>query len=151
MTNTKSMLLIKGTIEFDQNSRATFKMIPVTKDCPYLEVIYHPIYQGLGIVGKFKKKEYTMVASLDREGNPIQKKKKLQPGENPMMMERRGMDAWHEYVIITKDEMINFIEMFAINADSFDYQSFIPKEPVVENVVVDMKATVTDKLEVVKD
>jgi hypothetical protein len=151
MTNTKSMLLVKGTIDYDNTSRATFKMIPITKDCPYLEVIYHPVFLGLGIVSKFKKKEYSMIATLDKEGNPIMKKKKLQPGETPVMMERRGMDAWHEYVLITKEEMVSFVEMFASNADSFDYKTFFPKEQAVENVVVDMKATVTEKLEVVRD
>jgi hypothetical protein len=142
MTNTKSMLLIKGTVEFERTSRATFKMIPVTKDCPYLEVIYHPIYLGLGVVGKYKKKEYTMIATLDKEGNPIPKKKKLAPGENPVLMERRLNDAWHEYVIITKEEMTSFIEMFAINADSFDYKSFFPKE---EAVTATLTHTVTEK------
>jgi hypothetical protein len=138
MTNTKSMLLVKGTIAFENVSKATFKMVPLTKDCPYLEAIYHPIYHGLGIVGKYKKKEYVMMPTIDKFGVPIMK-------DGKPLQERRMMDSWHEYLLMTKDEVIDFIGNFAVNAESFNYKQFFPSEEVAPKNEVVLKTTVTEK------
>ena len=160
MTQFKNMMLVKGTVSHDGKSRATFKMIPLTAGCPYLEVIYHPIYRGLGMVLTHKKNAYEMIPSLDKEGNPIPKKKKVQQGEYPYVQERRMLENWHENVILTKEEMDVFINMFAINADSFDKEQFmkepeptvitpqITAEPIKKaEPAVEMKTTVTPEKE----
>lgn len=146
MTNSKSMHLVKGTIVFENNSRATFKMIPTDRNCPYLEAIYHPVFHGLGIVGKFKKKEPVMMPILNKWGEQTLK-------DGKVMQDRRMIDSWHEYLLMTKEEVIEFVNRFADNADTFDYQSFFPKEPTVENIVVDMKSAPTEPvhMEVVRD
>ena len=153
MTHPKNMMLVKGTVSHEGMSRATFKMIPLTLDCPYLEVIYHPIYRGLGMVLKSKKSDYQMIPAIDKEGNPIPKKKKAKAGEYPFAQERRIIESWHENVILVKEEMNEFIKMFAVNADSFDKEQFMkepepssetPMTPVKADIpMVDMKATVT--------
>jgi hypothetical protein len=141
MTNSKSMHLVKGTLAFEEKSKVTFKMIPITKDCPYLEAIYHPVYHGLGVVGKFKKKEPVMMPILDKWGQQTIK-------DGKVLQDRRMIDSWHEYLLMTKEEVTEFINMFADNAETFDYQSFFPTEPLAEpakQVVTEMKATVTQK------
>lgn len=133
------MLLIKGTLDFDGTSKATFKMIPLTKDCPYLEAIYHPVYHGLGIVGKYKKKEYVMMPTVDKFGTP-------QTKEGKPLAERRLMESWHEYLLMTKDEVVDFIKNFAVNADSFNYDQFFPKmDDIAPKNEVVLKTTVTEK------
>jgi len=139
MTNTKSMHLVKGTLAFENTSKATFKMIPTDKDCPYLEAIYHPVYHGLGIVGKFKKKEYVMMPVVDKFGTPMTK-------DNKPLTERRMLDSWHEYLLMTKDEVVEFINKFADNADTFNYQQFFPTESQESKpVVTELRTTVTQK------
>jgi len=133
------MHLVKGTIAFEENSKVTFKMIPITKDCPYLEAIYHPVYHGLGVVGKFKKKEPVMMPILDKWGQQTIK-------DGKVLQDRRMIDSWHEYLLMTKEEVTDFIKMFADNADTFDYQQFFPTESQESKpVVTEMKATVTQK------
>jgi len=153
MTQFNNMLLVRGTVSHEGNKKATFKMIPLTKDCPYMEALYHPIYRGFGIVGKFKKSSYEMVPALEK-GEFIPKKKNIREGEFPFIQERRLVEAWNEYEILTKEEILNFIKMFAVNADSFDVEPFM-KEPEptvitpeikaepVKQVVAPLKATVT--------
>lgn len=157
MTNTQSMLLVKGTISWEGKKKATFKLIPLTSDCPYMEVLYHPVYLGLGIVGKFKKESYEMVPALDKDGNFVPKKKKIEPGEFPYRQERRLIEAWNEYEILTKEEIVSFIKLVAVNAETFDIEPFFVKAEEASNnlvevktevkadVKVEMKATVTEK------
>lgn len=141
MNQFKNMLLVKGTVNWTGRKKATFKMIPLTNDCPFLEGIFDPDSLALGLIGKFKKSEYEMIPALDENGDPEKKKKIVKEGEVPFKIERRLLEKWNEHEILTKDEIINFIDMFAINATTFDYKAFF--EPVLDNqainAVVDMK------------
>lgn len=139
MNQFKNMLLVKGTISHEGNKKATFKMIPITSDCPYMEAMYHPIYRGFGIVGKFKKSSYEMVPALSKEGELVPKKKKVRSGEFPFMQERRLVEAWNEYEILTKEEILSFIKMFAVNSDSFDVEPFL-KEPEPAVIIPEVKS-----------
>lgn len=152
MSQFKNMLLVKGTISHEGNKKATFKMIPLTNDCPYMEAMYHPIYRGFGIVGKFKKSSYEMVPALNKEGDLVPRKRKTREGEFPFMQERRLVENWNEWEILTKEEILGFIKMFAINADTFDVEPFFKEpDPVVTTPEIkaepankpEMKATVT--------
>lgn len=148
MTNLKSMLLVKGTVRWTGNKKATFKMIPLTDTCPYLEAVFDPEHMALGLVGKFKKSNYEMVPSLDPNGELMPKKKKVKDGEFPYKQERRVVESWNEYEILTKEEILEFVKMFAANSETFDIEFFF--QPIKENTApanrpVEMKATVTEK------
>lgn len=157
MTQFKNMLLVKGTVNWTGTKKATFKMIPLTNDCPFIEGIFDPEALVLGLIGKYKKNGYDMLPSLDANGDPERKKKLVKDGEIPFKLERRMMEKWNEHEILTREEIENFINMFAVNADSFDYKAFFT--PVHENqkihtIVsttpdspspVEMKATVTQE------
>lgn len=151
MTTTyQSMLLVKGTVNWTGNKKATFKMIPITNDCPYIEAVFDVDNKALGIVGRFKKQNYDMVPSLNKDGDLQKKKRPVKPGEFPFQQEKRLVETWNEHEILTKEEILKFIEMFAVNAREFDVEFFF--QPIVENtapespagIVVDMKATVTE-------
>lgn len=148
MTNFNSMLLVKGTVNWTGTKKATFKMIPLTTDCPYIEAIFDPEHLALGIVGKHKKENYDMVPALNSDGDMVPKKRKVKPGEFPYKQEKRLIESWNEHEILTKEEILNFIKMFAVNADNFDVEFFF--NPIVENTspstsAPTMTATVTDK------
>lgn len=146
-TTYKSMLLVKGTVNWSGNKKATFKMIPLSLDCPYIEAIFDPDHLALGIVGKYKKSNYDMVPTLNKDGDLVPKKKKCKPGEFPFQQEKRLVEQWNEHEILTKEEICNFIEMFAVNSETFNYKFFF--EPIKENTApdapVELKATVTQK------
>jgi hypothetical protein len=154
MTNYKNMLLVKGTVNWTGNKKATFKMIPLTNDCPFIEAVFDPEHMALGLVGKYKKESYDMVPTLDKNGDLQPKKKVVKPGEFPYMQEKRLIATWNEHEILTKEEILSFIEMFAINSKEFDVEFFFNpiKEntaPAVHKTELKMTATVTENEPVV--
>lgn len=116
----KNMLLI--TSYWGQND--TVKMIPTSIDCPYSEVIYDPSTSLLVVISKIQKENFQMVSKLDEDGNEILAKKPRQNGKNIKEI-RTKMNTLQEYYIIEQEEQIAFIEMFAVNALSFDFRKYM--------------------------
>jgi hypothetical protein len=112
-----NMLVITG---YWQNGD-TFKMIPVTEDCPYSEVIYDPNTTLLVVISKTAKTNFQMIPRLDENGNQIRATKKKENGK-PFKEQRTSIDVFTEYYLTEKEEQEAFIEMFAVNSDSFDYK-----------------------------
>lgn len=102
----------------------TFRMMPIHKDCPYVEVIFEPLMKALVVVGKDKKETFRMIPMLDKTGNYVQKQKKLSPGENPYREERKLVELWQEYTISERSEIDAFIAHFGLNATNFGYEKF---------------------------
>ena len=127
MNYSKNMLLVKGIVRWSGNGKATFKLIPLSDDCPFLEAVFDPDDLALGLIGKFKKSEYEMVPALDEDGEPKKKKKAVTEGGIPIKLERRMLEKWNEWEILTKEEIVSFIKMVAINADTFDVESWFNK------------------------
>lgn len=115
MTNSlKSMLIVSSTYL----DKVSFKMIPLTNDCPYVEVIYNPDLKAIGIIGKITYQNPTMLPRLDKNGFPViikslnHKDKSLQTANS---QERVFINTFYEYYINKKEEILNFISMFAVN------------------------------------
>jgi len=115
MTNIygNNMLLISSLFKGNDS----FSMIPVTDDCPYVEVLFDPSNKLLVVISKLKKEVLHMVPRLDESGNPM--KDKLQKFKE----QRIQIETFNEVYIIKKEEIINFISNFAVNKD-FDYLKF---------------------------
>jgi hypothetical protein len=105
----------------------TFKMIPTTADCPYVECIYDVGFKILAIVGKSSKETFHMVEKLDDNGDPMTKKTAAK-GQDPFKRERRALETYQEYYIEEKEEIISFVKSFAENAGTFDFMKFIDME-----------------------
>ena len=103
----------------------SFKIIPVTTDCPYTESMYDPTTNILVVIGKDKKDSLHMVVKLDENGDPIEMKLKPRKNGKNYKEERKSVETYQEYYILEKDEQISFIRMFCINHDSFDYSKFM--------------------------
>jgi hypothetical protein len=51
--------------------------------------------------------------------------------------ERKTLETYYEYYVEKADEVENLINMFAINADSFDYkQYFVEEKPATPSSIV---------------
>lgn len=105
----------------------TFKMIPTTADCPFVECIYDVGFKILAIVGKQSKDTFHMVEKLDDNGDPVERKNRGK-NQDPFKRERRSLETYQEYYIEEKDEIISFVKSFAQNSDTFDYMKFINME-----------------------
>jgi hypothetical protein len=124
----KNMILVNAP-DF-QSMEKSFKMIPITNECPYVECLFSAKDKVLAIVSKVMKQSYHMVPKLDDNGDPVPVKGKTRPGGKDYKEERRLVDTFSEFYLLTTEEINGFIESFAVNSKEFDYKSMVePKEP----------------------
>jgi hypothetical protein len=102
-----------------------FVGIPLDGNSPFVEIIYDPKKQILGIVSKHKKDSFHWVTRVDQEGLPVATKNKSLAATQPFQQQRLQLETYHEYYIREKDAIIQFIEMHICN--DFDYKKFFSK------------------------
>jgi hypothetical protein len=119
---------------------ATFKMLPITENCPFSEVIYDPTTTILVVIAKTKINNFQMVPRLDDNGYPIAVKGKA--GEVPYQQQRISLEMLQEHYITEVDEQEAFIKYFAMNADVFKYKNFLRD---MSKEITGMGKEVTDK------
>ncbi len=116
---TKSMLLIHSWWQ----GIPTFRMIPASKDCPYSEVIFiNGPQKGMAVISTIEYEKLEIVAKLDAKG--IQIPININ-GKADVEKQRISMRTLYEYQIFNKEEMVEFIKLFSINQETFDYQKYI--------------------------
>lgn len=117
----------------------SFNMIGVTEDCPYVEAIFDPVSAIIVVISKNKKETFTMLPRLNDDGEP-QKLKVPNKEAGKVTKEQRVMvETFSEFYITKKEEIENFIELFAINASSFNYKEFMNidvKETKTSNIIM---------------
>jgi len=113
----------------------TFRMMPITTDCPFMEVIYHPSAGMLIAMSKTMKQNYEMLPKLDDDGEWIHAKKAKRNGSK-MKEERRLMEVPQEHYMTVRKEQEEFIALFATNADEFDFKKFLDIEPPKESAIL---------------
>jgi hypothetical protein len=122
MTDLKTMLLITAPWSRETN---TFRMIPATPDCPYLDVVYNRDKKALEITSTYKRNEYAMFAKVDDNGDAEKRKAAKVDEETGMQItvkqERRMAEILQKYFILEQSEIISFVQTFAVNADRVDY------------------------------
>ena len=116
-----SMLLVNASWK----GHNSFKMIPITSQCPYTECLYDPASKIFVIVGKDKKTGLHMLPKLDEMGDPQVLKTALRPNGKNIKEQRVTLETWQEYYIEDLNDAKDIIKMFAINAGDFDYEKFI--------------------------
>tara|TARA_R100000329_G_scaffold137098_1_gene118065 strand:+ start:503 stop:964 length:462 start_codon:yes stop_codon:yes gene_type:complete len=117
----KTMLLINTVWQM----KKTFKMIPISKDCPYIECIYDPASGMLAIVLDKIKETYHMLPKLDENGDQTPVKGRPRPEGQKIKEERRLVATYGEVYIADPKDQQQIIELFAINTDVFDYKSML--------------------------
>jgi len=109
-------------------------LISISKDCPYNEAIYDPDQKILAVISKEKKESFQLVPKFTDKGDVLYLKGNRENGKN-YAEERRAIESWYEYYLDNPADIMNFINLFAENRNTFDYNNYL--EPtVVEPPVV---------------
>ena len=129
----KSMLLITAPFLKGQN---TFRMIPGSTDCPYIDCIYWFDKKVLEVIGITKKQDYTMLPRLTDNGDVERVGKtprEANPGEQPKPYkeERKMVEIMQNYYITEKEDIINFVKLMAVNGETFNFEQYLT-DTVVE-------------------
>lgn len=126
-TTTPSMILVSSS----WGPTKTFKMLPASNDCPYVECIFNPSGKVLAIIGSTIKDTFHMVPRLDNNGEPEVRKG---PGSDkePHKKQRVTLQTFSEYYILEVNEIEAFIKIFAINEEEFDYKKYLDA-PTMDN------------------
>ena len=119
----------------------TFKLIPVTPDCPYVEAIFDPTSKILAVISKVSKQSFHMIPKLDDNGDPIKVKIGKRSNGKDFKEQRSLMQTNAEYYISDKADIETLIKGFAINADSFDYNVYFEELKDDPNALPSNKAT----------
>lgn len=110
-----NMFVISSTWGEVGNEKPTFKMFPLTEECPYQECIYDPARRILAVISKTRKQNYIMTHKVDENGDPVFLKHGNRPNGKNYKEERRLVETFTEYYIESPNEVREFVEMFAIN------------------------------------
>jgi hypothetical protein len=123
----KSMIIVQSTWQDVQ----TFRMIPISESCPYVECIFDPGTKVFVVILKVVKTALHMLPKLDEYGLAI-------TGSKGTKQDRNKIDVFQEFYVEDKIAIVDIIEHFAVNAKKFDYKSFM--ETVSEEVSETKKA-----------
>lgn len=129
-----SMILIHSNF----GQAKSFRMIPASKDCPYVEVLFDPERNILVPVLNVIKDSYHMLPKLDDNGDPQELKVSKRANGKNFKEERRLVQTFSEFYIYEKESIEYFVNTFAANAEEFDYQSLFtaedhtPQQPIIQ-------------------
>ena len=102
----------------------SFKLLPISNDCPWVECLFSPNEKILVVISKFMKSSYHMVPKLDDNGDDVPVKGKPRANGKQVKEERRAMDTCSEHYVVTEEEIRDIINMFAVNPEAFDLNEF---------------------------
>jgi len=111
------MMIVQATWQDKQ----TFRMVPLTESCPYVECLFDPESKVFVIISKIKKVTLHMLPKLDDYGQPI-------TGSKGLKQERHKLEVFQEFYIEDKIAIEELVHGFAVNASTFDYKTFIEAE-----------------------
>ena len=113
----KNMILI-NSVDF-QGVAKSFKMIPITQDCPYVECIFSVNDKILAVITKIMKQSYHFVPKIDDNGDPVYvKNPKARASGKQVKEERRLVDTFSEFYIITLKKLkvlLNHLQLMQKN------------------------------------
>lgn len=113
----KTMMLVQATWQESQ----TFRMVPIDTTCPYVECIFDPGTKVFVIISKIKRTSLQMLPKLDEYGQPAL-------GSKGRKEERHKVEVFQEFYIEHTDAIKDLVDLFAINAKTFDYNQFLGTE-----------------------
>jgi hypothetical protein len=113
----KSMMLVQATWQDKQ----TFRMIPISESCPYVECIFDPDTKVFVIISKVRKTTLHMLPKLDEYGQVV-------AGNKGAKQDRHKLEVFQEFYVEDAVAIKDLIYLFGINADTFDYSLFLTPE-----------------------
>jgi hypothetical protein len=115
-----NMLLIKSS----WNEGETFRLLPLTQDCPYVECIFDPSTKVFVVISRVIKTTLHMLPRLDDNGDPAPLKVKRANGRM-VKEERKQIETFQEYYVEDVDAIDSLIDTFAVNKTTFDYKKYM--------------------------
>lgn len=115
-----TMMLVQAT----WNDKQTFRMIPTSDTCPYVECIMDPDTKVFVIISKITKTTLHMLPRLDDNGDPMATKVQ-RPNGRQVREERAKIETFQEFYVEDMAAVHELVNLFAINAKTFDYKQFI--------------------------
>jgi len=112
------MILVQSTWQEAQ----TFRMIPISESCPYVECIFDPGTKVFVVILKITKTALHMLPKLDEYGLAV-------TGTKGTKQDRNKIDVFQEFYLEDQVGITDIIEHFAVNAKKFDYKSFMTTVP----------------------
>ena len=109
----KSMMLVSS----EWNGKPSFRTIPMTANCPYVECIFDPESKVFVVISKTKRNTLQMLPKLDEYGQPL-------AGTKGTKQERHKLEVFQEYYISDVESIKSFVAAMAFNPD-FDYLSYL--------------------------
>lgn len=137
-TNEKASMLLISSAWLDKPS---FKMIPISENCPYTECLYDPTSKVFVIISKMTKTSLHMLPRLDDNGDPKVLKTGKRPNGKIIQESRLALETLLEYYVEEQKDIITLIDIFAMNADVFDYKAILNAK-VVEIPETPPKSTI---------
>ena len=134
----QNMLLVHSSF---RNAKS-FTLIPVSLDSPYVEAMYDPSSGILAVISKVMKKSFHMMPRLDDNGQPMRLKVPNKQTGKTVKEQRISQETYSEYYIAEKKDIEDFINIFAINADTFDFKQFTDvevKDTKVSKIITDVR------------
>ena len=117
----QNMLLVHSSF---RNAKS-FTLIPVSLDSPYVEAMYDPSSGILAVISKVMKKSFHMMPRLDDNGQPMRLKVPNKQTGKTVKEQRAQVETFSEFYIADKDDIDLFINMFAVNAEQFDWKQYV--------------------------
>lgn len=102
----------------------TFSLIRIDESCPFVECIFIPDSKQLAIISTVQKDTFHMFPKLDENGDVVIAKARKVANKN-FKEERKPIKTFYEYTLVNEDDIVSFIEMFAVNANTFPYKNVI--------------------------
>jgi len=115
-----SMILVKST----WNDKQTFRTVPVTSDCPYVECIWDPTQKVFVVIAKIAMTKMHMLPRLDDNGDQVLAKG-IRKNGRMVKEERKTIETFQEYYIEDKEAIDLILNGMCSNVDAFDYKSFL--------------------------
>lgn len=116
----KTMMIVQST----WNEKQTFRLIPISESCPYVECIMDPETKVFVIISKVSKQSLHMLPKLDDNGDPILVKH-ARPNGRTFREERHKIEVFQEFYIEDKVAIEELLHLHAVNADTFDFKQFM--------------------------
>lgn len=123
-----SMMLVTSS----WGQQKTFKMIPISLDCPYNEAIYDPQANVLALISKERKQTMHMMAKLNEWGDVVPMKVGKRSNGKDYAEERKTLETYYEYFVEVPEEIEAIVNAFACNANEFDFKALMVQTPVAE-------------------
>jgi len=117
----KNMMLISSPFR----NMPSFSLIPVSNEAPYVEAMFDPSSGILAVISKISKQSFHMMPKLDENGQPQRLKVPNKETGKTISEVRVSTETFSEFYLTNKDEIKDFLNIFAINADTFDFNAFM--------------------------